>query len=129
MWRAVSMELRIPYFFICHAIEEGGAWLHETCLLWREADVVDFCKEVSQDPDRKIVQLSMLVPSEDIGRWYLQDLKEIWSESDGCSQSPIFIAHDGQQLGRSKQNKSAISVKFRERVYVEPALSTHTRNT
>lgn len=122
MWRAVSMELRIPYFFVSHAIKEGGTWLHETCLLWREDDVVDFCKEVRLDPDRKIVQLSMLMPTDEIGRWDMQDIKEIWNEGDDCSQSRIFIARDGRQLGRSDQNKCTLTASVRERVYVEPTL-------
>lgn len=119
MWRAVSMELRIPYFLICHAIKEGGAWLHETCWLWREADVVDFCKEVCADPNRKIMQLSMLTPADEIGRWNMENLKEIWNERGDASQSPIFITHDGRQLGRSDQNKSPLATEVSERVYVE----------
>lgn len=122
MWRAVSMELRIPYFFICHAFKEGGAWIHETCWLWREADVVDFCKDVRLDPNRKIMQLSILVPADEIGRWDMENLKEIWNEGGDGSQSPIFITHDGRQLGGSDHGKSPLATEFRERVYVEATL-------
>lgn len=121
MWRAVSMELRIPYFVVCHAYRESGAWLHETCLLWREADLVDFCKEVSLDSNRKIVQLSMLLPASEAGRWDLEELKEIWSDgADGSSHSPIFIAHDGRHLSHGIRNM-AIAKNAKERIYSMPS--------
>jgi len=124
MWRAVSMELRIPYFFICHAIQEGGAWLHETHLLWREADVVDFCKEVRVDANRKIVQLSMLLPAGEAGRWNLEELREIWSDGDDDSLcSPIFIANDGRHLSHGSRNATVISANAKDRIY-----SMHSAN-
>ncbi len=74
------------------------------------------------DPNRKIIQLSMLTPADEIGRWNLENLKEIWNEGRGASQSPIFITHDGRQLGRSDLNKSLVATAVRERVYIEPVL-------
>jgi hypothetical protein len=125
MWRAVSMELRVPYFFVCHAIKEGGAWLHETCLLWRDGDVVDFCKEVGLDSNRKIVQLSMLMPADEAGRWDMEELKEIWSDGDADSlRPPIFIAHDGRHLSRSSRNKSAAAMNAKQRIYAKQGLNT-----
>lgn len=122
MWRAVSMELRIPYFFVCHAIKENGIWLHQTCLLWREADVVDFCKEVSLDLNRKIVQLSMLLPATEAGRWHLEELKEIWSDIDeGSLRSPIFIAHDGRRLSHGSQDTATITAITKEKIYSMPS--------
>lgn len=118
MWRAVSMELRIPYFFVCHAIKEDGAWLHETCLLWREGDVVDFCKEVSVDVNRKIVQLSMLLPATEAGRWNLEELKEIWSDgADDSLCSPIFIANDGRHISNGSRTTPANVANAKERIY------------
>jgi hypothetical protein len=122
MWRAVSMELRIPYFFVCHAIREGGVWLHETCLLWREDDVVDFCNEVRMDANRKIVQLSMLLPASEAGRWDMEELREIWSDGDDdSSHSPIFIAHDGRHLSHASQNTASIVANAKERIYSIPS--------
>ncbi|MBA5639474.1 hypothetical protein H3H37_20635 [Duganella sp. LX20W] len=121
MWRAVSMELRIPYFFVCHAIKEDGVWLHETCLLWREADVVDFCNEVRMDANRKIVQLSMLLPASEAGRWDMEELGEIWSDSgDESLRSPIFIAHDGRHLSHDGRNTAAVVTTAKERIYSMP---------
>jgi len=120
MWRAVSMELRIPYFLVCHAFKDGNAWLHETCLLWREADVVDFCKEVSSDANRKIVQLSMFLPDSEAGRWSLEELKEIWSEGDDNGpRSPIFVAYDGRHINHGERNASAIA-NAKEKIYSIP---------
>jgi len=118
IWRAVSMELRIPYFFVSHAIKEDGAWLHETCLLWREADLVEFCKEISLDVNRKIVQLSLLLPATEAGRWNLEELKEIWSESDqynGCS--PIFIANDGRHISQGNRKVPANVTNAKDKIY------------
>lgn len=122
MWRAVSMELRIPYFFVFHAIKESGTWLHEACLLWREADVVDFCKEVRLDANRKIIQLSMLLPASGPGRWDMEEVKEIWSDCDDESlRSPIFIAHDGRLLSHGSRNTAAILANTKELIYSMPS--------
>ena len=72
MWHAVCLEWPIPYFFVCHAIREGKGWVHETCLLWRKTDVLDFCRYISQDPERKILQVSMLFPVDGAKRWHME---------------------------------------------------------
>lgn len=118
MWRAVSLELRIPYFLICHGCKDGRVWIDETCLLWRETDVVDFCKVVSQDTERKILQILMLLPTDGAERWQMVEVKEIWSDT-GCAntQPAVFIASDGRLFGPASSRQSTVQSKANQKIY------------
>ncbi|GJI93635.1 hypothetical protein RugamoR57_03530 [Duganella caerulea] len=113
------MGLRIPYYFVCHAVKEDGIWLHESCLLWREADVIDFCQDVVQDVHRKISQLSMLVPVES-GRWVMEEVEEIWTAPAADEQAAIFLAHDRRQLGHATDTLLAPFDQTKQKIYARP---------
>lgn len=116
LWRAVTMELRIPYFIISHAVEEDGIWLHENCLLWREADVVDFCRDVHGDSNRKISQLSMLLPAES-GRWVIEEIEEVWSSTSVSECPAIFFSSDQRQLGCRTNSPVNSPAKVNQKIY------------
>lgn len=118
MWRAVSLELRIPYFLICHCCKDGSVWIDETCLLWRETDVVNFCNEVSHDTERKILQILMLRPTDRAERWHMVEVKEIWNDTDCAKTQPaIFIASDGRQFGHNGLRQATTPPKTNQKIY------------
>lgn len=118
MWRAVSLELRIPYFLICHGCKDGSVWIDETCLLWRETDVVDFCYEVSQDTERKILQILMLRPTDGTEHWKMVEVNEIWSDVGCASTQPaLFITSDGRQFGPISLRQSVAPSKTKQKIY------------
>lgn len=121
MWHVVSLELPAPYFFVAHAVKEGKGWLYETCLFWRKADVLNFCRDVGQDAERKILQVSMLFPTDGVECWRMEDLKEIWRDPDVESvHTAIFVARDGRHLGRGHGGKGTVWPAARERIFYSP---------
>ncbi|MYM96203.1 hypothetical protein [Duganella vulcania] len=119
MWRAVTMELRVPYYFVCHAVKEDGIWLHESCFLWREADVIDLCQDVVQDVRRKISQLSMLLPAES-GRWVMEEVEEVWTLPAADEQAAIFFARDRRQMGHTTDMPLATFDQEKQKIYSRP---------
>jgi hypothetical protein len=131
MWRAVSLELRIPYYFICHSCKDGSAWINETCMLWRDTDVVDFCYEVSHDTERKILQILMLLPTDGTENWKTVEVNEIWSDA-GCAnkQPALFITSDGRLFGPTSLRQSAAPSKTNQKIYSRTACrQRHCANT
>lgn len=118
MWRVVTMELRIPYFFVSHAFEEDGAWLHESCLLWRERDVVDLCQEVHRNIRRKISQLGVMLPGE-AGQWTFEEIEEIWSSTSTDEDAAVFLSSDHRQLGRHATAPLPLT-KLKQKIYARP---------
>lgn len=118
MWRAVSLELRVPYYLICHGCKDGRIWIDETCMLWREKDVVDFCKDVSQDTGKKILQILMLLPTDGAERWQMVEVKEIWSDTSCANMRPAtFIDSDGRLFGSTGLRQSCGQSKANQRIY------------
>lgn len=118
MWRSVNLGQWVPYFLISHAFKKGRAWIYETSLLWHETDVLNFCNEVGRDSRRRILQVSMLLPSGGAACWRMEELKEIWCDADDkWALATIFVAVDGKQLGHSRDNQGIARFAVRKRLY------------
>lgn len=104
-WRVVTLDLRVPYVFISYAIKEGRSWLSQTSIFWRHEDVLDFCKEVSGDKSRKILNISLLRPEGQgaarTGNWEWAIVKEIFSGQfeDSGLHFPLYVTEDGKRFG------------------------------
>lgn len=119
MWHAVSFEFDTPYFFIIHARKSGRVWVKETCMLWGQSNVLDFCNLVNADPARKIIQFSILCPSEG-EYWQMEELKEIWGYPNSEKFRPlIFFGLKGRLLSRENQRRSPPRLPGADRIYVQ----------
>lgn len=118
MWHSVSFEFDTPYFLIVHSRNSGSCWQKDTCLLWGQSNVLDFCSLVNSDPDRKIIQFSILRPA-DGKQWQMMELKEIWGDPNSEKFRPlIFWGVEGTCLsGGSRRGNSNVPPGFK-RIYV-----------
>ncbi len=117
MWRSVALELRIPYFVVTHEAKEEDGWLLDTCLLWAHADVLDLCRAASLGSDKRIVQISMLMPTKGDSGWRMEEIDEIWTDSKRQSVTPlVVISVSGQRLD-SGGGASKFSTRTRERIF------------
>lgn len=120
-WRAVGLDLGIPYIFINYAFKEGRGWLFQASILWRQEDVLRFCQDVKADRSRKIVDVSLLLPGFDgkVRNWRWAPIKEIWARRLENTEHalPLYIADDGEKFGAigAASNKARASL---ERVYL-----------
>ena len=118
MWHSVSFEFPTPYFLICHALKNGSTWKIDTCLLWGQSNVLDFCNLVNADPDRKIIQFSILLPSENAQNWHMEELEEIWSHPKAGKFRPlVFVGLEGKILGGVPQREKFVSLDKPELLY------------
>lgn len=117
IWRAISLEMRAPYFFVSHAQKDGTQWLHETSLLWRHDDVANFCREVNKDPMKKITQLAVLIPDNEKMCWRMEHVSEVWSIANAETLQPlILIGEDGGEITKPGRLGTSVPNSV-ERIY------------
>jgi hypothetical protein len=102
-WRLVTLDNRRPYVFISYASKEGRCWLSQTSVFSRHEDVVDFCKNVKGTKSRKILNISILFPSQQDGveSWSWVPVKEIFSGEykDSGLDFPLYVDINGEKIG------------------------------
>lgn len=102
LWRAVTLELNVPYFLFCSSVEVGSVWVSHTTLLWREEDVVESCEMMQMDPHQKILQIARLSPPKEGARagWDMLTLTQVWKGICLKTAHPaiVFVTIDGERI-------------------------------
>lgn len=126
IWRLVSLELCIPYFFVNYALKEGEDWVSQVSILWKEEDLLDFCRQIHGDYLTKIIQVALLAPpgTNEIKVWRMITLKEIWRGKIQGHQhrEMVYIGVDGEKLLNSVVTDDESQIELLERVYPLTAL-------
>lgn len=121
IWRAVSLEMRIPYFFVDYAIREGELWLSQVSILWKEEDLLDFCRENHGTPSTRIIQIALLAPpgTDGIDTWRMITLKEIWRGKirDQQHHEMVYVGMDGEKLLSPLVSCDVSQIELLERLY------------
>jgi hypothetical protein len=102
-WRAVNLELWIPYIFITHAAQEDFGWISSTTIFWIDDDIISFCKTHADNNEQKISNISLLLPEEsDDGKskWRWLQIEEVWScpIPDSTVTYPIYISIEKERI-------------------------------
>ncbi|RIX78814.1 hypothetical protein D3H34_15510 [Acidovorax cavernicola] len=80
-WRAVKLNLSIPFFFPTWVVQEDDLEVPERALLIYESDFLDLFESVGPQSLR---HLQYLAPMEsDRDRWQIRDIRKIWSATSG----------------------------------------------
>lgn len=80
-WRAIQLNLSIPFFFPTWVVHEDGLEVPERALLIYESDFLDLFESVGPQSLR---HLQYLAPMEsDRDRWQIRDIRKIWSATSG----------------------------------------------
>jgi hypothetical protein len=106
-WRAVNLELWIPYAFITHSTKEETLWLSQTTIFWIEDDILDFCRAFRGNRMRKIVDFSLLLPNDNekssFQRRWVQ-IRELWSRKAPASAETylVYISMEKERIGETE---------------------------
>ena len=80
-WRAIQLNLSIPFFFPTWVVHEDDLEVPERALLIYESDFLDLFESVGPQSLR---HLQYLAPMEsDRDRWQIRDIRKIWSATSG----------------------------------------------
>lgn len=96
-WRAVQLNLSIPFFFPTWVVQEDDLEISERALLIYESDFLDLFESVGPQSLR---HLQYLAPMEsDPDRWQLRDIRKIWSAASvsagaGADQVEHLVLED-----------------------------------
>lgn len=101
-WRAVNLELNIPYLFFLWSCKDGPAWVSTTTVMFQSTDVVAFCAKFASDQSTKIRDVAMLLPSDPgngIGLRLLP-ISDIYASCDpGAVRTRLtYVDDDGRKL-------------------------------
>lgn len=119
LWRAVSLEVRMVYFLIRFTSTVGPSLLTETLMIWREDDVIDFCRDTLADVTCRVLDVSRISPPTDgSNMWQVLPVSEIWEGSNeyGHSTIVIVLANGTRMQGRDPQG-SEPSIEGLTRVF------------
>lgn len=107
-WRAVTLELAIPYILVNVRRSEGGAWNSETSILWRDEDVLELCMDSRTSKIMKLRRIALLLPPRYRSRanWRVRLVAEIWSQySPGTSRKMLsYFGSNGSCLATALSN-------------------------
>lgn len=102
-WRTVTLHVGVMYVFMSYAIRHGRDWLPQTSIFWKHNDALLFCKQANKDKKRKLLEISLLVPTHDGAhvRWTFVSISEVFLKKDdqGDNEFPLYVTSDGQILG------------------------------
>lgn len=121
-WRAVNLELLIPYAFITHSTKEEAHWLSTTTILWIEDDILDFCRSFSGALKRKITDISLLLPDDnkkgELARRWVQ-VRELWSHRVPTSTEMylVYISVEKETIGEIERAADAVREENAELLY------------
>lgn len=120
-WRVVNLELGIPYAFITYSNKQNSHWLYQTSIFWIEEDILEFCRLLTHDKTRKITELSLLLPSLEVGasgkRWV--PIKELWSRNLPTSSERylVYISMQNDSIGEINETAARPTVRNSELLY------------
>ena len=80
-WRSVTLEIPMPYFIVSFALDEGGiCWHEKAIILWRDEDLVSFCKSLLNAGNARLLQVDIisLVGEKTPRKWNTLQVFEIW---------------------------------------------------
>jgi hypothetical protein len=121
MWRAVTLELNIPYFLVRFATREERIWVGQTSLLWRLDDLLDFCSVAAASPDQRILEVGHLSPPNKNrkGEWKMEKISEIWKGVHATTQSQeiVFLGVSGDRIESVRPSTKGGSVRMVERIF------------
>lgn len=121
LWRAVSLELHVPYYLVRFSVVEGASQITQTTILWRDEDVLEFCEEVQMAQDQKILQIARLCPpiegKED--EWDLTALAAVWKGTDQKTgqSAVIFFRKNGERIALKGGGSYAAEIDLVQQVY------------
>ncbi len=117
--------MHLPYFFVNYAMMEGEVWFSQVSILWKEEDLLDFCRQIHGDSSTKIIQIALLAPpgTNEIKTWRMITLKEIWRGKirDQQHREMVYVGMDGERLLSSLVTDDVSQIELLERVYPLPA--------
>jgi hypothetical protein len=121
LWRAVTLELHVPYFLVRFSVEDGPAWVSQTTLLWREEDVVEFCEVVQMDPHQQVLQIARLSPPKEGVQdgWDMMTLAEVWKGTHLKTEQPtiVFVTKNGERVASRGSKAHDAEIGLVEQVY------------
>ena len=121
IWRLVSLELHLPYFFVNYAFKEGEQWVSQVSILWKEEDLLDFFRQIHGDSSTRIIQVALLAPpgTNEIKAWRMITLKEIWrGKIHGYEHRElVYVGIDDEKLLSSLATCDVSQIELLERVY------------
>lgn len=101
-WRAVTLELAIPYILVNIRHYEGVSRSSETLILWRDEDVLELCSDTRASETMKLRRVALMLPPRYGSRanWRVRLVAEIWSQcSAGTSQRVLsYFGTNGRCL-------------------------------
>jgi hypothetical protein len=110
-WRAVTLELMIPYILVTVQYHEADYWESETSIFWRDEDVLAVCREAKSTNSRsKVRRIALLLPpsSRSRGTWRVRAVREVWSRSRDISDQTIsYFGKNGVRLGSTASSHDA----------------------
>lgn len=91
-WRAVTLELAIPYVLVNVRHSEGGICTTETRMLWNDEDVLELCTNARTSKTMKLRRVALLLPPRYGGRanWRIRLVAEIWSQSSAGTTHKVM---------------------------------------
>lgn len=92
-WRAIQLNLSIPFFFPTWVVQEDDLEVPERALLIYESDFLDLFESVGPQSLR---YLQYLAPMEsDRDRWQIRDIRKIWSATSAdADQVDLLVLED-----------------------------------
>lgn len=120
-WRVVTLDVRVHYVLISYALKEGRSWQSQTSLLWRQEDVLTFCRDMRGDKSRKMLNVSLLSPLDKnaSGGWGLTPIREVFAANyEGtCLDFPLYVSFGGDRFGGANNLRSYQRLSELERVF------------
>lgn len=120
-WRAVHMQLTVPYLFMWHSQLEQDFCLSQKSILWRPDDVLDACQDIKVDPTRRIDEAAILLTKhgESQKRWLWVRVEQIWSVriSGREAYSLVYICDTGEHINALGEIIETKSVEPQELLY------------
>jgi hypothetical protein len=100
-WRAINLELWIPYAFITHSTKQDFGSISSTTIFWIQKDVISFCKALMDNDSQHISNFWLLMPleSEDgESEWRWVQIGEVWSYRDSTflEAIPVYVSTNNE---------------------------------
>lgn len=93
-WRAIQLNLSIPFFFPTWVVHEDDLEVPERALLIYESDFLDLFESVGPQALRHVQYLAPM--ESDPGRWEIRDIRKIWSATSTDSAQVEHLVLEDQ---------------------------------
>ena len=104
-WRRMTIELQDPYYVIEYQLKAGDTLMGETIIVHFLDDLLNICKQASEDFRLRIIAVQLLSPKRinETANWKLEELREIWRHSDNVSDQLTFVTSSGTRRHWGRQ--------------------------